>query len=339
MNPDNKIISHTRQTIADEMIVSKLYYHGDKQEPDFLNRIYDLSKMHSNDRRYSDAYGDIYQHMVNNTDWDEDWVFTDTRFNLLHCPDEEFLRFLSETVHPRVRSNTDVINKLLDIYNKHLYDSGYQISATSETGGRPIYTGTSLSNRAEDTLARKTEIKKYLDTTYVDSKIDLMNKSINTDTDLAIGTAKELLETTCKSILNQKGVTIDSDWTLAKLNKETTGVLDLKPTIAPDPGKAEKSIRQILQGISTAVQGITELRNAYGSGHGKAADFKGLESRYARFITHLVADIVIFYLASNTSQVELVEDNVTTNEYQSTAPIETLQSSLGFNIDEDELPF
>lgn len=50
-------------------------------------------------------------------------------------------------------------------------------------------------------IENKTEIKKYLNTEYVNNKISLMNEAISRDTDLAIGTAKELIETACKSIL------------------------------------------------------------------------------------------------------------------------------------------
>jgi len=35
-------------------------------------------------------------------DWADDWVFYDSRFNLLRASDEAFLRFLCETIHPVV---------------------------------------------------------------------------------------------------------------------------------------------------------------------------------------------------------------------------------------------
>gem|GEM_PF-4451989 len=31
-------------------------------------------------------------------DWKDDWVFYDRRFNFLYAPDDQFLRFLCETV-------------------------------------------------------------------------------------------------------------------------------------------------------------------------------------------------------------------------------------------------
>lgn len=77
-----------------------------------------------------------------------------------------------------------------------------------------------------------------------------MNDAIRKDTDLAIGTAKELLETTCKSILKQKAVAVDSNWTLPQLLKTTTNALDFTPKEAANPESAERSLKQILVVIS-----------------------------------------------------------------------------------------
>ena len=310
MNNDknNKITTLTRQSIADRMQLEGLWYHGKLDEPNFLNRLYDLKALPSSPRehRYNNAYDDIYQHTVNNNDWDTDWIYNDPRINLLHSSDEKYLTFLSETLHPIVRSSTEEIQKLIAIYNEYLTIDGFEIVQSGELSGKPIYLGRTQSIGSDQFTANKTEIKKYLDTAYVRGKVDLMSKSINTDTDLAIGTAKELLETACKSILKQKGVTADPSWSLSRLIKETSDKLDFKPKEAEDPKKAEQSIKQILGGISSIVHGVSELRNAYGSGHGKDADFKGLEAKYAKLLVGVVSEIVVIFLATNGETAELV---------------------------------
>ena len=35
----------------------------------FLSRVWPLAQMPSTDKRFNDAAGDIWQHMVNNSDW------------------------------------------------------------------------------------------------------------------------------------------------------------------------------------------------------------------------------------------------------------------------------
>ncbi len=307
-----RITNVTRQHIADEMNINKLWYHGKQNEPDFLARIFDLKSLPSRDSRYNNAYDDIYQHMVNNSDWDNDWIYSDPRINLLHCDDEIYLKFLATTLHPLIRTSQEDLNKLIEIYNKHLQADGFEIAQTDEISGKPIFTGRQKIIGQSGLAKKKAEIKRYLNTSYVNAKINIMNDAVYKDTDLAIGTAKELLETTCKSILKQKGAPINKDWTLPQLLNATTSSLDFKPKEADDPPKAEKAIRQILGGISTIVHGLAELRNGYGTGHGKDADFKGLEIKYAKLYVGVVSEIAILYLATNGETAELIEtENVT----------------------------
>jgi len=307
MSKQNKITVITRRNIADKLSVGKLWYHGRLGEPDFLNRLYDLKKLPSRDYRYSNAYDDIYKHMVINNDWESDWVFTDTRFNLMHSSDEEYLRFLAETLHPAVRMDEEEILKIQEIYNNNLDADGFEIIQVSEISGKPVFEGRQKIIGKSHLIAKKSEIKKYLNTEYVNNKINLMNESISTDTDLAIGTAKELIETACKSILKKNGKESSPVWNLGKLLKETSDILDFKPKKATNPDKADTSIRQILKGITMLINGIAELRNSYGSGHGKESDFQMLEPKYAKLIVGTVSELVIFYLATNGENSELIE--------------------------------
>jgi hypothetical protein len=304
----NRITDVTRLQIADEMIIGKIWYHGNQTEPDFLARLFDLGSLPSRDYLYANAYDDIYQHTVNNpNDSEIDWIYSDSRINLAHCDDETYLKFLAMTVHPRVRTNSEEVAKLIEIYNNYLNADGFEIAQTDEISTKPIYSGRQKVIGQAHLTAKKVEIKRYLNTAYVNSKINTMTDAIHKDTDLAIGTAKELLETTCKSILLQKSVTINSDWTLSQLLKETTNSLDFAPKEASNPEKAEKAIKQILGGISSIVQGVGELRNGYGTGHGKDADFKGLEIKYAKLLVGVVSEIAILYLATNGETAELIE--------------------------------
>lgn len=52
-----------------------------------------------------------------NSDWSDDWVFTDSRFDLLYGPHEAFLKFLSETVHPVVRPDSKQARAMVEEYN------------------------------------------------------------------------------------------------------------------------------------------------------------------------------------------------------------------------------
>jgi hypothetical protein len=112
---------------------------GRLPDNEFLARIYDLNSLPSKDARYKNASGDIYQHRVQNNDWENDWVFYDSRFNLLYGSDEEFLRFLCETVHPIVRPDADEARRLVEVYNKELAPDGRGLVVVKEVSGRPMF--------------------------------------------------------------------------------------------------------------------------------------------------------------------------------------------------------
>jgi hypothetical protein len=129
----------TRRAIIDFFTMSQTFWSGRLQDNEFLARLYDLNSLPSQDSRYSNASGDIFQHRVRNNDWENDWVFYDSRFNILYQRDEEFLRFLAETVHPIVRPDTEEARKLVDAYNKELAADGWALIAVKEISGKPIF--------------------------------------------------------------------------------------------------------------------------------------------------------------------------------------------------------
>ena len=114
-------------------------WSGRLSEPDFLNRLYHLRDMPSDDYRFKDAYGDITQHRISNPeDWPDDYIFTDPRFNLLWGTDKNLLTFLEMTVHPVVRSSEEAAS-LVETYNAILDGDGYQFRQDGNLSGHPLY--------------------------------------------------------------------------------------------------------------------------------------------------------------------------------------------------------
>jgi len=145
----NTISEVTRRTIIDELLISGTDWSGRLSEDQFLGRLYDLSVLPTQDRRFKDAAGDIWQHRVNNTDWNNDWVFFDPRFRLLHAPDEQFLLFLCETVHPVVRPDVTNARNLVEMYNSHLRTDGWRLSETNYISGHPVFKANRQDAREE----------------------------------------------------------------------------------------------------------------------------------------------------------------------------------------------
>lgn len=295
----NKISQITRRDIFDILKIEDIWWAGKLGETEFLSRLYDLSNMKSNDARFSNAEGDIWQHRFNNDDWDDNWVFTDERFDLLNCEDAVFLNFLCEMIHPVVRGYAHEVNKLSKIFNDSLCNDGFEIVERTRISNKPVFSGRMKFTGKASIEKKGSEIKNIFNAHYVTHQINLMESSIESSPYQAIGIAKELIETACKSIFKDKQEKCDKNWELSRLMRETTKLLKLTPDDISDEAKAAKSIRQILGSLSAVVQGIAEVRNEYGSGHGKDSDFKGLQPRHAKLAVGAASTLAIYLLETH----------------------------------------
>ena len=145
----NDISEVTRRAIVDFLTTSGTDWAGRLAEDEFLARLYDLTAMPSKDYRMGNAAGDIHQHRINWRDWDDDWVFYDSRFNLLRAPDDEFLRFLCETIHPVVRPDTDAAQELVAVYNRELAADGWSLVEARRISGKPVFAPQKVGQRLQ----------------------------------------------------------------------------------------------------------------------------------------------------------------------------------------------
>lgn len=296
----NKITQITRRNIFDFIQVEGFWWAGRLEEIDFLSRIFDIESMESHDNRFPNAVGDIWQHRINNpNDWEDNWIYSDPRFNLLGCDDSIFLNFLCEMIHPLVRTNSSHVSKLLQIFNDNLKEDSFELIEKTRISGKPIFVGRLKITGKESIQKKGVDIKKLLNADYVSQQINLMESSIENSPHISIGLAKELIETCCKSIFNERNETYDKNWDLPKLMKETTKLLKLTPDDIPNEARAASSIKQILGSLSSVVQGIGEVRNEYGSGHGKDGKFKGLQPRHAKLAVGAASTLAIYLLETH----------------------------------------
>lgn len=272
-----------RQNIFDGMRIDNVVWSGRLEEVEFLERLYDLKALPSYDSRFSDAAGDIWQHRVNNpNDWSDDWIYSDGRFNLLQGRSDLFLRFLCEVVHPVVRPDRNEALKLVQQFNDQLRQEGWQLVEQEKIAGRPRFVGHRVKNSSTRSVSRARTVADALDAGWMQKEIERLEHAVERDPALAIGTAKELVETCCKSILAKRGVTVSRNDDLPKLTKALAKELKLVPEGISDEAKGATTIRLILQNLSVMTQHLAELRGLYGSGHGRDGRYRGLEPRHAR---------------------------------------------------------
>ena len=117
---------------------------------------------------------------------------------------------------------------------------------------------------------------------YLQMELDTMlTEAITNPTD-AIGKAKELMESCCKTILDEMGMPWNNKDNFTQLCDEVLDKLQLTPKSFSDKSPINASIKAVCGSLRGIVQKVTEIRNQYGSGHGKEAKFKGLEKRHAQ---------------------------------------------------------
>jgi len=147
------------------------------------------------------------------------------------------------------------------------------------------------------------------DMTYLHEQSRRMEAAIEADPSLAIGTAKELVETCCKTILVEAGVEPDRRWDLPKLLKETMKRLRLTPAHIADYALGATSSRQVLGSLGAAVAGLAELRNEYGTGHGRPATHAGgLQPRHARLAVGAASAIAVFLFETYDQRGVIAEE-------------------------------
>jgi len=264
------------------------------EEAEFLSRLFNLGSLPSTDRRFKDAAGDIWQHRVNNYDWEANWVFYDPRFSLMNGDDDSFLAFLCETIHPIIRPDPAEAERICQLYNQYLRNDGFQILEKTRLSGKPVFVGRYVGVGITPAISTAKETLGGTDPGYVAQQITRMEAAVANDPALAIGTAKELVETCCKTILQARRIQFGKSADLSELVKLTIKGLELTPDDIPDKAKAADTMKRLLSNLATITKGVSELRNHYGTGHGKTAGSKGLGPRHAKLAVGAASTLAVF---------------------------------------------
>ncbi len=286
----------TRGDILDELAADGVDWSGRLEEPSFLSRIWDLSELPSNDHRFDDAEGDIWQHRINNPeDWSDDWILSDNRFDLLGCLDETFVRFLCEMLHPLVRPNREEVERLLTLFNECLEDDDWEIVATKRRRSGPIFEARrrkSLKNPSEALAVER--YTRLGDPQVVRDHLRRIDRDLRNDPPGAIGSSKELVESVMKMILDDYGIAYKGD-DLGDLYKKVQKELNLNAEAVSGNKKGSEAAVKTLRALVATIQSLAELRNQIGSGHGRNRSSVAL-TRHARLAFNASVTVVEFLL-------------------------------------------
>jgi len=159
----------TRYDIVDALLADKEQpFYGRLGCISFLKRVWNLESMSSDDSRFKTAEGDIWQHTVNNDDWDEDYLLKE-RLRISDIPDQQFARFLEACIEPAVVRSPERIETLAALLSRFLEQDGFCMREVGRISGRPIYkvvntsTGRELAEAYEVVLSFAGEERFYVE--------------------------------------------------------------------------------------------------------------------------------------------------------------------------------
>lgn len=128
------------------------------------------------------------------------------------------------------------------------------------------------------------DIPTTLDTGHLSVYLDRINGSIEADPELAVGTTKELIEATLKSILRGLREQFDeSKDDIPALLKKVQKALELAPDDVEPSRRGADTIKRVLSNLGAVAIGVAELRNLYGSGHGRSQR-RVVDARLSRLV-------------------------------------------------------
>jgi hypothetical protein len=124
----------------------------------------------------------------------------------------------------------------------------------------------------------------------------------NTDPEGAITTARTLVETTCKYILDVLEIEYEDNIELPKLYNLTAKQLNLAPQ-----NHQEEIFKQILGGCQSVINGLGSLRNKVGDAHGKGLRYVKPHERHAKLAVNLAGTLSSFLIDTFNQKKEKTE--------------------------------
>lgn len=132
--------------------------------------------------------------------------------------------------------------------------------------------------------------------THVEQQVKSIELAVVENPGLAFDLAKTLVESACRTILGERNVGFSENDDLPKLFKTASNHLPFLPPSASTEAEVRKSLAQTLSGLSTAIQGICELRNECGfASHGSGNRRPAMESAQALLAAE-AADTIVGFL-------------------------------------------
>jgi len=137
-------------------------------------------------------------------------------------------------------------------------------------------------------------MESHPDSLRIREQVEALEDAMPDRPGIAVSFCRTLIETTCRTILIDRGQTPDATWEAPKLISETTKFLHLG---IHDDGHTDPKLRSgaenLVRGVNSIIDGVVEIRNAHGAAaHGADAYAPMLDERYAEILARATDAVV-----------------------------------------------
>ena len=149
---------------------------------------------------------------------------------------------------------------------------------------------------------------------HIKQQVETIENVISSNPGLVFDLSKAIVESTCRTILTDRGISWDRNDQLPRLFQRVRDSLSVLPAQESQEREIQQSIRQTLGGLHTVIQGLAELRNRLGfASHGSDRPRPQMETIQA-LLAAQAADTIVGFLYhvhsqdNRTSQTQRSQD-------------------------------
>lgn len=129
----------------------------------------------------------------------------------------------------------------------------------------------------------------------IEQQIHAIENALESVPDFAFDLSKTLVESMCKTVLEDLGQPANPKWDCPQLLRETMNRLALLPRGHPGGKDARDCVEKTIRGMLQTIQGLCELRNKHGlASHGRDVQAARMDLRQATLAAQAADTIVSF---------------------------------------------
>jgi hypothetical protein len=256
----SKIINLNSKTLEKlrELINTEIEYKSGPRLVEFFNEF-----------GFNEEYGN---------DFPSRWQYTDSKLNEINNT-AKMEQCILKVFNPiNFIESPDTLKNIINVFNEYLAFDNYVIKKYDKS----IVIESTQKDTVVDETVQFDEAHIHIQwQKAIDRKIS--------DPEGAITTARTLIESVLKYILDEKNIKYNENTDLSELYKEVSKSLNLAPE-----QHQEKIFKQILGGANGIISGLGSLRNKLGDAHGKSkANIKPKE-RHSELAVNLAGAMALF---------------------------------------------